>query len=357
MSTPRRCDRTYCPIDGSEYNACEIVCQRYFAPVWGAGNLLGLLAHGAAITYAATSARLELTMETADVKPQLCNPDVATSLDNLIGVLAVEGQGRSSGFSLGWTIIAFHALSASFHLVAASALLLHEFQCARCNWLYEWYRYGLYWNLALWRWLEYFFSASLMMLILGSMLGVREIRSLQAQIGCMATVILFGWITDLISSPFIVEEECKLSSTLIFVRRWKKGSWLVRLQVHLLGYVPYALVWVLVFRGYDNATTAFGPWLPPVSHQMVIGTFVVFTVFGLVQLVLQALPFGPSLYAWGELVYIVLSFAAKANLGILAISQALVKGAKYDALLFHQFNESLLTCQDYETLAPELLVP
>ena len=151
MSTPRRCDPTYCPIDGSEYNACEIVCQRYFAPVWGAGNLLGLLAHCAAITYAATSARLELTMETADVKPQLCNPDVATSLDNLIGVLAVEGQGRPSGFSLGWTIIAFHALSASFHLVAASALLLHEFQCARCNWLYEWYRYGLYWNLALWR--------------------------------------------------------------------------------------------------------------------------------------------------------------------------------------------------------------
>ena len=90
---------------------------------------------------------------------------------------------------------------------------------------------------------------------------------------------------------------------------------------------------------------------------VVVGTFAVFTVFGLVQLILQALPFGPSLYAWGELAYIVLSFAAKANLGILAISQALVPGAKYDALLFHQFNESLLTCQDYETLAPELLVP
>ena len=102
----------------------RIVCQRYFAPVWGAGNLLGLLAHCAA-TYAATSARLELTMETADVKPQLCNPDVATSLDNLIGVLAVEGQGRPSGF-LGWTIIAFHALSASFPR-GASALLLHGF--------------------------------------------------------------------------------------------------------------------------------------------------------------------------------------------------------------------------------------
>ena len=207
------------------------------------------------------------------------------------------------------------------------------------------------------RWLEYFFSASLMLLILGSMLGVREIRSLQAQVGAMATVILFGWITDLISSPFIVEEFYGINDKFGFARRWKEGSWLVRWQVHLYGYIPYALVWVLVFRGYDNATSAFGPWLPPVSHQLVIGTFAVFTVFGLVQLVLQLLPFGPSLYAWGELVYIVLSFAAKANLGILAISQALVPGAEYDALLFHQFNESLLTCQDYETLAPEELVP
>lgn len=345
------------PWNEAEYNEHETVCLKHFALVWGGANLLGLLAHGAAIVYAATSARLELTMETADVKPQLCNPDAATSLDNLIGVLAVEGQGRASGFSLGWVIIAFHALSACFHLVAATALLLHASGAWVGNPLYELYRYGLYWNLAFWRWLEYVFSASLMMLILGSMLGVREIRSLQAQVGAMATVILFGWITDLISSPFIVDEVYKINETFGFARRWKEGSWLVRWQVHLYGYIPYALVWVLVFRGYDNATSAFGPWLPPASHQLVIGTFVVFTVFGLVQLILQLLPFGPSLYAWGELVYIVLSFAAKANLGILAISQALVPGAEYDALLFHQFNESLLTCQDYATLAPEELVP
>ena len=83
----------------------------------------------------------------------------------------------------------------------------------------------------------------------------------------------------------------------------------MRLQVHLLGYVPYALVWVLVFRGYDNAKAVWAV-VAAVSHQMVIGTFVVFTVFGLVQLVLRALPLAPSLYAWGELVYIVLSFAA-----------------------------------------------
>ena len=59
-----------------------------------------------------------------------------------------------------------------------------------------------------------------MLLILGSMLGVREIRSLQAQVGAMATVILFGWITDLISSPFIVNEQ-KTVGKLTFLRQWK----------------------------------------------------------------------------------------------------------------------------------------
>lgn len=137
--------------NGTVYDTNETVMQKYFAPVWGGANLLGLIAHGAAIAYAATSARLELTMETADVKPQLCNPDVATSLDNLIGVLAVEGQGRASGFSLGWVIIAFHALSACFHLVAMTALLLHASGAWMGNPLYELYRYGLYWNLAFWR--------------------------------------------------------------------------------------------------------------------------------------------------------------------------------------------------------------
>lgn len=136
---------------GTAYNEHETVMWPHFALVWGGANVLGLLAHGAAIAYAATSARLELTMETADVRPQLCNPDVATSLDNLIGVLAVEGQGRASGFSLGWVIIAFHALSAGFHIVAATALLLHASGAWAGNPLYELYRYGLYWNLAFWR--------------------------------------------------------------------------------------------------------------------------------------------------------------------------------------------------------------
>ena len=344
------------PLQEQEYHKDETVRQRWFAPVWGGANLVGFFAHLGSILYAAIAARLELTMETADVRPQLCNGEVATSLDNLVGVLAVEGLGRSSAFSLGWTIIAFHALSASFHLVAASALLLHACTAfGRHNALFRWYQYGLYHNLALWRWLEYFFSASIMMLILGGMMGVRELRSLQAQVGAMATVILFGWLTDLISSP-LIEEHNTVVGRLTFVRRWKPHTRLVRWQAHLYGYIPYALVWVLTFRGYNNAIDAFGKWLPPASHQMVIGTFVAFTVFGVVQAVLQVLPFGPSLYAWGELVYIVLSFAAKSNLGILAITEALVDGARYDSLLFYQSNASLRTCQDYERLAPEELV-
>ena len=61
------------------------------------------------------------------------------------------------------------------------------------------------------------------------------------------------------------------------------------------------------------------------------------TLFGVLQLALQLLPFGPSLYAWAELVYVALSVIAKAQLGIHFVHRALVEGAVYDNLFFHQF--------------------
>ena len=189
-----------------------------------------------------------------------------------------------------------------------------------------------------------------MLIIMGSTLGVREIRSLQAQVGCMGTTILFGWLTDLYSRLKIENEEHEDWCGNKWARRWEPWSWVTRWQFHLFGYVPYTLVWVLAFRGYDNAIEGFGEWLPEFVHSIVYGTFSAFTLFGIVQLVLQALPFGPSLYAWGELVYIALSFAAKAQMGIIVVNQALVEGAIYDDLLFREFDPAKTTCE--ELLAP-----
>ena len=330
------------------YDTRVTVEQTWFPLVWGLGNLLGVVAHGAGIVYTLTSARMNMMMEAADNTPFICNPD-ATDLADVVAILKVVGLGDGSKFSLGWVVFGFFTLSLSFHTVAAFALLTHYFGWLRDNRLFHAYKYGLYWNIAFWRWLEYFFSASIMLIIMGSTLGVREIRSLQAQVGCMGTTILFGWMTDLYSRLRIEfkNEENKDWCGRTWLRWWEPWSWVTRLQFHLFGYVPYTLVWVLAFRGYDNAIDGFGDWLPEFVHSIVYGTFSAFTLFGIVQLVLQALPFGPSLYAWGELVYIALSFAAKAQMGIIVVNQALVEGAIYDDLLFREFDPAKTTCADF----------
>ena len=323
----------------------ETVEQWYFSLVWGIGNLLGELAHLGGLIYTLTQARMELTMELADVQPHVCNPD-SKDLGSITGILQVIGLGSGSAVSLGWIVASFFVLSLSFHFVATGVLLSDGLGWFPNNRFYRMYKYGLYHNLAVWRWIEYFFSASIMLIIISASLGVRELRSVIAQVGCMAITILFGWFTDLYAHTKI---ECKLTTWrgFTFLRRWKPGSWKTRLQFHLAGYIPYALTWTLVFIGYRNAMDAFGQWMPGFVDPIVFGTVTVFSLFGFVQLALQLIPVGPSLYAWGELVYIALSFLAKAWMGIIIVRHALVDGAQYDRLLFHRFNPDKTTCEDF----------
>ena len=342
--------RQYAPLKErpwyyNEFDRRETVQQDWFATVWGLANVLGVIAHGGGLVYTLTSARLDMTMEIADVKPHICNPN-ATELASVIGVLRISGLGASSAFSLGWVVAAFFLLSLCFHTVAAFALLSHATKLWRDNILFHGYKYGLYYNIAVWRWIEYTFSASIMLIIMSGSLGVRELRSVVAQVGCMATTILFGWMTDLYARTKIVKQDYPAFGC-VWLRRWEPWSWITRLQFHLFGYVPYTLVWILVFRGYDNAMEGFDTWMPDFVRSIVYGTFAAFTIFGVVQLVLQLLPFGPSLYTWGELVYIALSFAAKAQMGIIIVRQALIEGAEFDKLLFRKFDPTKTTCADF----------
>jgi len=57
---------------------------------------------------------------------------------------------------------------------------------------------------------------------------------------------------------------------------------------------------------------------------IVIGQFVVFTLFGATQLANQLFENGPSWFFWGEWSYCVLSLVAKGLLGFTLISSVLV---------------------------------
>lgn len=225
---------------------------------------------------------------------------------------------------LTWIVAAFYILSLSFHVVTFLALWVWDDWMASC----------LKRCLAPWRWLEYFASASIMILLASLLLGIREMAVNLMLTGSMATVMVFGWLTEVHSSGLIEEnapprQMCGWTLT----RRWVPGSWVTRLQFHLFGYLPYVMVWAVVFEGYAYNYREFRVLLPDFVQYSVISTCALFTLFGLVQLVNQVHPYGPSFYWVCEATYVVLSFMAKANLGLVVLFQALVDGALFDQVL------------------------
>lgn len=153
-------------------------------------------------------------------------------------------------------------------------------------------------------------------------------------VGLMAITITFGWMTELHSSGLIEAgaepyEFCGWTLT----RRWVRGSWKTRFQLHLLGYVPYALCWGIVFDQFRKNMEVVGGAVPDFVNVATVGSFALFTLFGLVQLANQLFSYGPSVYWMGEMTYVILSFVAKANLGFIVIFMALVPGSPYDQAL------------------------
>ena len=229
-------------------------------------------------------------------------------------------------------ITAFFALSLGFHTFISIFLAVQRYYADA--WWTQWYLRGLYDNMALWRWTEYFFSAPLMLLLAAPLMGIREIHSIWAVVGSLAVTILFGWITEIHGAGLIElapepYEFCGWKLT----RRWVPGSWRTRLQIHLLGYAPYALCWLIVFDRFRLNMQATGDYVPDFVNTAVVGSFSLFTLFGLTQFLHQILSYGPSVYWLGEVIYVTLSFTAKANLGFIVLFQSLVEGGLYDRVL------------------------
>lgn len=230
-------------------------------------------------------------------------------------------------------IITFFSLSFSFHLVVALTLSLQRV-LGSSPWYVSWYMNGLWNNMAFWRWLEYLVSAPAMLLMAAPLLGVRDVYAVVGVVGSMAVTILFGWITELHSTLLIEDDAptrpftvCGRDMGWDLSRRWKPGSWRTRLQIHILGYAPYALAWGIIFDRFRINNETIGEFMPSYINVAVIGSFAMFTMFGFVQLALQTMEYGPSLYWLGEVVYVILSFTAKANLGYTVLREALVEDA------------------------------
>lgn len=225
--------------------------------------------------------------------------------------LVPEVSERAAYFYLTWAVAAFFLICALFHL--GNALLWR----------------GLYLRLLAQcycpsRWIEYSFSASVMILLIAYTTGSIVLNVLVLLFALTFVTMLFGHLHEVICRPASAD-------------RWAEPSVLWRLQAHLLGYVPQVFAWGVIVAqfiqaGGNSSTDEDGNErrMPDFVYAIVSVELVLFWSFGFVQLWVSLRT--PKDYVKGELAYQVLSLVAKGLLGLLFLSNVLVLDSFTDAL-------------------------
>ena len=179
--------------------------------------------------------------------------------------------------STGWGVFAFLAISAGALLIIASPPV------------FPWYKRNLLKNRNYGRWIEYFFSSSIMIVLISQITGISDIAALLAIFGINACMILFGALQEKYEEP-------------------GKPSWLPFWFGSFAGIIPWIGIVIYVWAPGLNASP------PGFVYGIIASLFVFFNCFA-VNMVLQYKKVGPWRdYLYGEKVYILLSLTAKSLL-------------------------------------------
>ena len=177
----------------------------------------------------------------------------------------------------GWGVFVFLAISGCALLIIASPLV------------FPWYKRNLLQNRNYGRWIEYFFSSSIMIVLISQITGISDIAALLAIFGINACMILFGALQEKYEKP-------------------GKPSWLPFWFGSFAGIIPWIAIAVYTWAPGLNVSP------PGFVYGIVASLFVFFNCFA-VNMVLQYKKIGPWRdYLYGERVYIILSLTAKALL-------------------------------------------
>ena len=176
---------------------------------------------------------------------------------------------------IGATIAAFLVLASLDHLLTATALR-------------RTYEHDLRGGINRFRWMEYSFSATIMVVLIALYSGIVDISALIGIIGANVAMILFGWLQESANPPGRTT-------------RTMKPFW--------FGCVAGAAPWVAI--GYNLVAAEE---VPGFVVGIFVSLFVFFNSFALNQW-LQYRGVGPwRSYAFGERAYLVLSLVAKSAL-------------------------------------------
>ena len=177
----------------------------------------------------------------------------------------------------GWGVFVFLAISAISLLIIASPPV------------FPWYKRNLLENRNYGRWIEYFFSSSIMIVLIAQITGISDIAALLAIFGINACMILFGALMEKYEKP-------------------GTAGWLPFWFGCFGGIIPWIAIVIYVWApGLEVSPPAF-------VYGIIASLFVFFNCFA-VNMVLQYKKVGPWRdYLFGEKVYIILSLTAKAML-------------------------------------------
>lgn len=189
-------------------------------------------------------------------------------------------------FDLGAGVALFLFLSALAHFVIAGPA-------------YKQYVAGLKANRNYYRWVEYAFSSSLMVVLISTLVGILDIAALIAIFGVNASMILFGWLMEKYEQP-------------------GSPDWTPFIFGCIAGIFPWvAIADYLWGPGASDLTPTFVYWI-------FVSMFVFFNSFALNQ-VLQYKQVGKWRdYVFGESTYVLLSLVAKSLLAWLVFANVLI---------------------------------
>jgi hypothetical protein len=189
--------------------------------------------------------------------------------------------------STGWGVFTFMAISAAALLIIASPAV------------FPWYKRNLLQSRNYGRWIEYFFSSSIMIVLISQICGISDIAALLAIFGINASMILFGALQEKYEKP-------GQPNLLAF---WF-GSF--------AGIIPWIAIVIYVLSPGVSASP------PGFVYGIIVSLFLFFNCFA-INMILQYKKAGPWRdYLFGEKVYIILSLTAKALLAWLIFANVLI---------------------------------
>ncbi len=177
----------------------------------------------------------------------------------------------------GWGVFLFMAISAAALLIIASPPV------------FPWYKRNLLQSRNYGRWIEYFFSSSIMIVLISQITGISDIAALISIFAINACMILFGALQEKYERP-------------------GKPNWLPFWFGSFAGIIPWVAIVIYVIAPGVSASP------PGFVYGIIVSLFIFFNCFA-VNMVLQYKQVGPWRdYLFGEKVYIILSLTAKALL-------------------------------------------